>query len=103
MSKHGFSEVSDNKEHLKTLIKWLIEEVQSAGGDGDGIWHSQYYSIDQLKALIIEEKLMSKHWQLEMCNPDGFWMFGNQECLLITNSKEDFDNRPSWQQVSLVY
>ena len=34
---------------------------------------------------------------------DGLRIGDNQEWLFITNNKNSFDNRPEWQQVSLVW
>ena len=43
-----------NKEHITTLLKWLVYEVKSACGDGDAIWYSQFYDINAILPLVEE-------------------------------------------------
>ena len=93
----------DNKPHLKTLIKWLFDEVVSAGGDGDGIWYSKYYNAKDIKNLILEEKLLPIGFEITKDNDQSVSFGEGQEWLTITNDEEEFDRRPSWQQVSLIY
>lgn len=94
---------SENKDHLRILIKWLFDEVCSAGGDGDGIWYSKYFNAKDIKDFIIEEKLYPVHFKIREESDDSVYFSEGQEGLVITNNKEVFDYRPSWQQVSLVY
>jgi hypothetical protein len=92
------------KNHLRILIDWLVNEVGSAGGDGDAIWYSEFYWVDDILALVQEHNDKQKYkWQISFDEEKGQIFYGErQEGLLITNSKEDFDNRPSWQQCSVV-
>ena len=92
-------------ERTKELINWLFIEVIRAGGDGDGIWYSKYFDIDDLKEFIVKENLLPNDWKIEKRNKhyDHYVFFDGQESLLITNSKEMFENRPSWSQVSIEY
>jgi len=94
--------IENNKEHIKTLIKWMIDEVLSASGDGDGIWYSKYYSLADIEKFITDEKLLPEYWTMENKN-DMLHIGENQEWLSITNSKHHFDTRPEWQQVAVVY
>lgn len=98
-----YCNISENKEHIISIIKWLIEDVLSAGGDGDGIWCSKYYSIEDIKALIINEKLLPIGWWIQNRDANTFLIGEYQEWLMITNNLEIFNNRPIWQQVSLLY
>lgn len=92
-----------NEFHIETLINWLLDEVRSAGGDGDAIWHCLQYDVYELLPII--EKLNKKvKWQIELQEKqDGgciaWW--DNQECILITNSEIVWNQRPSWQQCSI--
>lgn len=99
----NYCDLNSNREHVIALIKWLIDEVMSAGGDGDGIWYSKYYSVTDIKALIESEKLLPRFWKIEEWPNPALHLGENQEWLTITNSKHDFDTRPEWQQVSIVY
>ncbi len=94
-----YSDVNDSK--VKEILNWLIEEIQSAGGDGDGIWYSKYYNIKDIKTLL-SDGLLPKHWKIEEKNGE-LHVGENQEWLLITNNEHSFSSRPSWQQVSLVW
>lgn len=93
-----------SRGHLLALIEWLVNEVGSAGGDGDAIWYSEFYWINDIFTLIQEHSNKQKYkWQISFDEEKGQIFYGeNQEGLLITNNKEDFDNRPSWQQCSVV-
>ena len=99
----NYCNIGENKEHIITLIKWLIEEVQSAGGDGDGLWYSKYFSVNSIKGLIETEKLLPKYWKMEEKEGPSILLGENQEWLIITNDRNDYKNSPDWQQVTLVY
>jgi hypothetical protein len=96
----------NDEEHLENLLRWLIDEVMSAGGDGDAIWHSKYRTIDELLPFVAKiNKELNLKWTIKINEtPDGnaylSWHNG-QEALIITNSKKMWDNRPSWQQCSI--
>lgn len=96
--KVNFVESTSVWSHAETVIKWLLEEVMSAGGDG--IWYSKYLSISQIESIITNGNLLPKYWTMEVKNGE-LHLGENQEWLIITNDKNSFDNRPSWQQVSL--
>jgi hypothetical protein len=97
-----YCDINSNLSRVKTIIGWLINEVQSAGGDGDGIWYSKYYDIQDIKRIILTSCLLPDYWKLEEKNGE-LHVGENQEWLIITNNKDSFNNRPSWQQVSLVW
>ena len=101
MPNYSPLEESD-KQHLSALISWLIDEVLRSGGDGDGIWYSKFYSVDSIKQLIKDKSLLPKGWKIFGETFCSFSIGYEQEWLKITNNKEDFDGRPSWQQVVVV-
>lgn len=91
-----------NEKHMESLIKWLLDEVMSSGGDGDGIWYAQNHSIDDIKKFIEDRNLLPKYWIMKEVN--GRLELGeNQESLTITNNEEDMNNKPIWQQVSITW
>lgn len=94
-----------NEHHLETLLNWLLDEVRSAGGDGDAIWYSVCYDVHQLLPII--EKLNKKvKWEIHAKQEyDGNYVIwgSGQECILITNSEIMWNQRPSWQQCSIQY
>lgn len=93
---------SENSQHIKNLIKWLFEEVHSAGGDGDGIWYSKYFNVLDIEEFINSESLLPKYWNFKIDNHRLVYSH-HQECLIITNNEDDFTNRPPWQQVAIIY
>ncbi len=101
-----YCDINDDytKNHLLTLIDWLVQEVGSAGGDGDAIWYSKHFWIKDILSLVHEYNDKQKYkWEISFEEERGLIFYGqHQEGLIITNNKEDFDNRPSWQQCSVV-
>ncbi len=93
---------SENTEHIKTIIKWLFDEVLSSSGDGDGIWYSNFFDINDIANFIEENQLAPKHFTCER-HEDRIYYGQGEEWLIITNNEALFNTRPSWQQVALVY
>jgi len=97
---------NDQRIHIKGLVKFLVNDMLSAGGDGDAFWYSKYYSIDQLEP-IIDEYLNSINWfqhggtkSKDDKNLDyKRW----QESFHISNDEEFWKNIPVWAQVKIAY
>lgn len=86
--------------HIKELINWLIAEVISAGGDGDALWYSRYYHVDEILPILQECKI----YDFSIDKKENSITVGqHQEWLIITNNQEDWNNAPSWQQVKIWY
>lgn len=90
----------DDKLHLTKLAEWLIRDVQSAGGDGDGLWYSENYSVSDIHTVI--EPILPKHWKASWSIDTVYYGCG-QEWLMITNNKELYENAPAWQQILIKY
>lgn len=91
---------TDQVPHIKELINWLIAEVISAGGDGDALWYSRFYSVDEIFSILKECDL----YDFTIDKQDNRITFGTgQEWLVITNDERDWVNAPSWQQVRICY
>jgi len=90
----------DDKLHLTKLAEWLIRDVQSAGGDGDALWYSKNYSVSDIHAII--EPLLPKNWKASWSIDTVYYGCG-QECLTITNSSEEYESAPYYQQVLIKY
>lgn len=97
------SNIKSDDRHLFNLIKWLIEEVRSMGGDGDGIWYTRNYHIDYIYNFIKENNLLPSYWNIEIENNSYLYLGENQESLIITDDKKLFNSRPSWQQVAIEW
>ena len=91
----------NDKLHLRILISWLWEECRSSGGDGDALWYSEKYSVEDLLPLVQEVSENSK-WNISCDGKTILWTH-EQEWVEITNNKELFDNSPSWIQVKIRY
>ena len=100
MSKKYIPINETQKIHIKNLINWLIAEVISAGGDGDALWYSRSYSVDEIFSILKECDL----YDFTIDKQDNRITFGTgQEWLVITNDERDGMNAPSWQQVRICY
>lgn len=91
---------TDQVPHIKELINWLIAEVISAGGDGDALWYSRYYHVDEILPILQECKI----YDFSIDKKENSIIVGqHQEWLIITNNQEDWNNAPSWQQIKIWY
>ena len=85
-----YSSVENNRETLLKVIDLLYNSVISEGGDGDAIWYSRFYDINDIYKLIKEYNDKLKFpWELSTKNEEIFWG-ENQEWIVITNNITDF-------------
>ena len=86
------------KDILDLLFKCVIEQ----GGDGDAFWLSST-PISELFYVIQEyDKHNNIGWHLKEASDHLLWGF-NQEWVIITNSKEFFNNLPNWAALKIEY
>ena len=85
-------------EHLIALLKWLLDEVRSSGGDGDAFWLTKHYTIDSLYYLVDNylNSIGNTYWTLEQTTKDDFMVWRNQEALIVSQDTEY--ELPSWAQ-----
>ena len=93
----------ENKDHMTNFINFLIYEVGSAGGDGDGLWYSVFYKVDDIIKFIQENKLMPDHWVIQKVDDLTYNIGEYQEWLTITNDESVYNNAPSWQQILIKW
>lgn len=97
----GLFNMIEANTHLVRLIHWLIDEVLSAGGDGDAFLLSKTYPVDELKASLLEA--------LKTHDVNRFWTFReteniysighSQESLVVYfNTINNMPEIPSWAQ-----
>lgn len=85
------------KEHVKNLLKWLIEESISAGGDGDAWWYSRNYLVRRILPIVEE---LNKEYKWGISSGEHFISWSrNQESVYIVDTKEEYKNFPEWAQV----
>ena len=90
-----------NKDHILKLLDFLYCEVCSAGGDGDAIWYTRYYSILNIFEIVKEYNSSLKFpWDIELGETDIMWGTG-EEWIHITTNQDIFDNSPSYFQVKM--
>lgn len=105
--KMKYREIKKDDEHFRNICKWIVAEVMSAGGDGDAMWHSKYYDAKEICEYIVSAHIgkfpFTEYSKIESCEETYILSKEPETSIIITNNKEVFDSRPSWQQVSLVY
>jgi len=107
--KMNYCNPLEDKEHVEYFIRFLYNEVKSAG-DGDGLWYSTIYDIKDLEPIILS--VLNNYdygnsvWRV-CSRQSGITYFSNgehsQEGFAITNSEEVFNNRPDWQQIAVQW
>lgn len=92
-----------NKEHILKLIDFLYCEVCSSGGDGDAIWFTRYYKLNDILEVVKEyNSTLMFPWEIEVGEMDIVWGTG-EEWVHITTDQEIFDDSPSFVQFKLRY
>ena len=98
------SKVKINKEHVTNLIEFLYKEVCSSGGDGDALWYSKHYSIEDLLECFKEYNDDNAiGWKFADLSVNTFHWGNSQEWVTVTTSKELYDSSPDWQQIKIQY
>lgn len=99
---------NDTKQRIFKLLECLYDEVMSAGGDGDGLWCSRFYDINDIFPIVEEFNNSQKYpWKItKEDDNDGTYILltGHiQDYIIITNSEEKFLCPPEWQQIVVRY
>lgn len=93
------------EKHIINLLKWLYEECISAGGDGDCWWYCKYGDINKIFELVKQfnrtERFPFSSVILDKNKQSIYWS-DNQECIVITTSKEEYEKFPSWAQCVVI-
>jgi hypothetical protein len=97
------SKITPDKEHIFSLLSFLHKEVISSGGDGDALWYTRFFDLNDLYELLKEfNEINSIGWTIEKESNQISWGIG-QEWALIIDSKELFDQTPDWYQIKIQY
>lgn len=103
----GTDEVfEDEKDHVRNLLKWLRDEIETCPGDGDGIWLTQYRLSDLLP--LVEETFACSHPNCPRpfsvsLNEFSIRCDREQASFVVTNDAKEFRNSPNWTQVKLEW
>jgi hypothetical protein len=93
----------ESREHLMKLIDLIYNEVLSAGGDGDALWYSRFYDINDIYPLIKEYNDKTPFpWAIELKDKTINWGQG-QEWAMITNDEDFYNMFPEWCQMKIRY
>lgn len=91
-----------HKNHLKSLIDFLLSEVLSAGGDGDAFWVVKNYTLESVREFVLDFCLTDtdkRYWSVGEIVTDKygkrFSLSNHQEALIITTAAEYI---PLWAQ-----
>ena len=91
----------DEKQHIFKLLDWLLEEVESAGGDGDGVWLTEIYDVADLFPIIHSHLERGNRWKELRLEGKSIHISNQQEWLVITNDRDYYNNLPNWIQVKV--
>lgn len=98
----NYLNIDKNEEHVLGLIKWLIDEVKDACGDGDALWYSRYYSVLDIKIFIEKNNLLPPEWKIHD-RGHTLEIGAEQEWLTISNNPERLILLNSCQQATVIW
>lgn len=94
------------REHIKSLVCWLLDEVNSSCGDGDAVWIVKTIPLDELRILVQDECLNARslrYWSISEVVEDQhgrrFSLTNGEEALVFTTTDHDV---PSWSQCTIT-
>ena len=98
--------LSPSRERIDSLLGVLHAEVVSSSGDGDAMWYTRYYKLDEIEELLHhynEENNIG--WEIERYEfNDRVILWGiDQEGVIITDDAEEFESSPDWIQMKIRY
>lgn len=102
----GYQEIimdDKQKKHIFNLIDWLVQESLSSGGDGDAIWYSRFFTLEEILPILEEYNKVHPEYGWTIQNLDGRTVtYGQgQECIIITTNNNDWLTSPEWIQAKI--
>lgn len=79
------------------IIDLLYSSVVAEGGDGDAIWLSKYTKLEDIIPML--EKYNTDHntgWTIRSQDASIISWGDNQEWVVITDSREIYNDQPAW-------
>jgi hypothetical protein len=95
------SEIKLGKELTENMLSLLSTAVLSEGGDGDALWYTRHFDVDDIYKSL-QEYSGPKGWRIEVLVDAISWGTG-EEWVVITNSEERFNSSPDWIQMKIQY
>jgi hypothetical protein len=81
------------RDQARTIIDILYQSCIAEGGDGDALWYSPNYSVEDILPLIKEYNDKLKYpWSIDFQKEEETILWGEQqEWVIITNDKKYYD------------
>ncbi len=104
MEKLKINESQQIKEHIIKLIDLLYNEVISAGGDGDALWYTRFFDLNEIKTIVKEYNDTNNiKWQINEDRPGTFTWGKGEEAAIFTDDINEFNSSPDWIQMKIIY
>lgn len=98
------TKITPDKNHIFTLLSFLHSEVMSSGGDGDALWYTKLYDLNDIFELVKEfNELNSIGWEIHHQETNQILWGKDQEGVSIIDDKSYFDGAPDWYQIKIQY
>ena len=95
------SKIKLGKELTENMLSILSTAVLSEGGDGDALWYTRYFDLEDINESLQEYK-GPRGWRIEVLVDAISWGTG-EEWVVITDNKERYDSAPDWIQMKIKY
>lgn len=98
------NKITPNKNHIFSLLEFLHAEVMSSGGDGDALWYTKLYSLDDIMELVKEyNETKSIGWEVYRQEDYQILWGKDQEWISIIDNKNCYEGSPDWHQIKIQY
>ena len=93
-----------SKTSILKLIDYLFNNVRDEGGDGDALWCSRFFDIEDIFILVKEynNNLLEQKWDLKLENDMITWWL-DQSYIQITNDVNLFKVYLETSQCSILW
>ena len=93
-----------SRDSILKLIDYLFNTVRDEGGDGDALWCSKFFDIEDIFLLVKEynDNLLNQKWDLKLEDNEITWWLG-QSYIVITNDVDSFKTYLDASQCSILW
>ena len=96
------SKIKLGKELTENMFNTLSTAVLSEGGDGDALWYTRYFDLEDI-CKSLQEYTGPKGWIIEVLEDATITWGEGQEWVVITDDEERFNSSPDWIQMKIKY
>lgn len=91
-----------SEKRIHDILQLIHNEVLSSCGDGDAIWYTTYSTLEEILLVLVKfNESQDNYWTIDSSRPSVIYASNYQEDFIITDSEKIWNERPSWQQMSL--